>query len=870
MFYELLARHMRANNMGAQRITNFINTNFKSVVRIRRSTIDGWASTKNVQQWRQIVAVAAALQLSFNDADELVRLARPKANNEGLEQLFLQEAQPEDRVLFKSWELAGQIHLPVQSLPHVRAFPTVSQLPFASDPSFVGRELELLKIARDFNKGGGGTALCITGSAGIGKTQLAIEFAHRYGCFFKGGVYWFNAKNKKELRPQIAASGGKDGLDLFDNFELGSTLEQRLELVLKNGWGAPDARLIIFDNCEDETIVNTYLPYMAGSRLLITSRHSQWQHAQTITISDLTFIECQNLLHQYYAGFTQADIQTIIDYIGRVPLGLLLIAKHIAGTAITRADVEQHIKQLSQPHVKRKVLHQDYISHLRDTILTVFRQIKQEGIINQIAYCILGVAIRFAPGTPIAWPALIKASKLSGNNKFDVRDAFARLANCGLSRPVYTLKNTSTERLLIHHYVCEILLSELYEVDFDNAAQQFALNWITKNLDENIIQVPTDWNIHMRHIVDTAISANSSYSANLAVEFAHYLKLQGDFSGAKDLFDTGHQLCLANQGTQDVETIGSLIHLGETSVTLNQYQKGQQHLQKALHLLENSEHQENELLPLCLNRLATAHQRQHHNVQAQTYFERGLDTCLKMFGMMDKRTGVAFNDFGLFLTDYQQHEQAETYLQQALKIRIRLLGEIHQDTAETYNNLGYLYYYKDMHENARIHLERALAIRRTIFGEKHPSTANACANMGFVLLYSDQKLDMALRLFQQAIEIESSVYGRNTISIAIELKGLGSVYKAKSQDDEAITTYNQALEIVNNLDHPDPRAKRTIGDLHFNLGEIYSGKKSTDKTIAHYKKAYTVYLETFGPQDKKTILAQKMLATFDKASILSG
>ena len=34
----------------------------------------------------------------------------------------------------------------------------------------------------------------VAGTGGLGKTQLAIEYVHRFGTYYKGGVYWVNAE----------------------------------------------------------------------------------------------------------------------------------------------------------------------------------------------------------------------------------------------------------------------------------------------------------------------------------------------------------------------------------------------------------------------------------------------------------------------------------------------------------------------------------------------------------------------------------------------------------------------------------------------------------------------------------------------------
>ncbi len=51
----------------------------------------------------------------------------------------------------------------------------------------------------------------ITGMGGIGKTQLAVEFAYRYGHHFKG-VHWLDLRDPDTLDASIALCGTHMGL----------------------------------------------------------------------------------------------------------------------------------------------------------------------------------------------------------------------------------------------------------------------------------------------------------------------------------------------------------------------------------------------------------------------------------------------------------------------------------------------------------------------------------------------------------------------------------------------------------------------------------------------------------------------------------
>src|SRR5271170_2838639 len=68
-------------------------------------------------------------------------------------------------------------------------------VPFLRNPSFVGREDDLARLHALLQKGAavGVRPAALTGMGGIGKTQLAVEYAYRYAAAYPGGVYWVNA-----------------------------------------------------------------------------------------------------------------------------------------------------------------------------------------------------------------------------------------------------------------------------------------------------------------------------------------------------------------------------------------------------------------------------------------------------------------------------------------------------------------------------------------------------------------------------------------------------------------------------------------------------------------------------------------------------
>src|SRR5262249_13021914 len=145
--------------------------------------------------------------------------------------------------------------MPTDALPDRGPLPAGSRMPLASNPLFVGRGDELIQIARAL-KGGIttvalGQVVASTGLGGLGKTQLVVELVHRYGRFFAGGVIWLSFGSADEIPLQVADCAGS-------HLE-GRTLEQRVQGVM-DAWHSAVPRLLVFDNCEEETLLDAWRP----------------------------------------------------------------------------------------------------------------------------------------------------------------------------------------------------------------------------------------------------------------------------------------------------------------------------------------------------------------------------------------------------------------------------------------------------------------------------------------------------------------------------------------------------------------------------------------------------------------------------------
>src|SRR5215510_6517984 len=189
---------------------------------------------------------------------------------------------------------------PLDVPPTPVPLPPGSRMPLARNPLFVGREADLLRLARTLRGGGtaaiGPQAAVATGLGGIGKTQLACEFVYRYEQFFAGGVFWLSCAEPEAMTAEVAACG--QGLPMPAGFA-SLSLHEQVQLV-QRAWQEPLPRLLVFDNCEAETLLAQWRPPHGGCRVLLTSRRSQWDAAlgvQVLPLNVLARPESIALLH---------------------------------------------------------------------------------------------------------------------------------------------------------------------------------------------------------------------------------------------------------------------------------------------------------------------------------------------------------------------------------------------------------------------------------------------------------------------------------------------------------------------------------------------------------------------------------------------
>jgi DNA-binding XRE family transcriptional regulator len=204
--------------------------------------------------------------------------------------------------------------------------PRVWNVP-ARNPGFTGRD-DLLAVVRDrLLAGGAAVVQALHGMGGVGKTQLAVEYAHRFAAGYEL-AWWVNAEQGGLIGDQVAALGLV--LGCIDAGAGAATVRAVVlaELRARGRW------LLVFDNAEAPAGVAPWLPGGDG-HVLITTREAGWAElAAPVEVDVLARPESVALLRHRITGLGRDGADQLAAGLGDLPLALAQAAAFMASTGM--------------------------------------------------------------------------------------------------------------------------------------------------------------------------------------------------------------------------------------------------------------------------------------------------------------------------------------------------------------------------------------------------------------------------------------------------------------------------------------------------------------------------------------------------------
>jgi DNA-binding SARP family transcriptional activator len=215
-------------------------------------------------------------------------------------------------------------------------FPGVWNAP-PRNPRFTGRSDLLDDLHRRLRGSAGVLSVqALYGMGGVGKTQLAVEYAHRYAADYDI-VWWIDAEQPVLIPAQLVTLADRLGLDVHGDTSL---MVDRVvaELSSRSGW------LLIFDNAEQPDHIARYRPAGSGE-ILVTSRYPAWGAVGgRIEVDVLARGDTVTLLRARIAGLTPETAADLAAELGDLPLAAAQAAGHLEQTGLPPEDYLQRFR----------------------------------------------------------------------------------------------------------------------------------------------------------------------------------------------------------------------------------------------------------------------------------------------------------------------------------------------------------------------------------------------------------------------------------------------------------------------------------------------------------------------------------------------
>ena len=198
--------------------------------------------------------------------------------------------------------------------------PVAQRLP-SRNLTFTGRG-PLLERLRDHFTAGPATAVpsqVLYGLGGMGKTQTALEYAHRHKSAYDV-VWWIDAAQPGYIRSALADLA--PALDLEEGEDVRGTAEAVLRAL---GEGRPYNRwLLVYDNAGSPTELDGLLPEgPPGGHVLVTSRDRAWVNSVgRAEVEVFTRAESVELLNRFSPRLAVEDAEQVAHELGDLPLAV--------------------------------------------------------------------------------------------------------------------------------------------------------------------------------------------------------------------------------------------------------------------------------------------------------------------------------------------------------------------------------------------------------------------------------------------------------------------------------------------------------------------------------------------------------------------
>lgn len=688
----------------------------------------------------------------------------------------------------------------------------------AHNPHFIGRTANLRVLRENFvTPGHIGVVTAVNGIGGLGKTALAIEYAHAFADEYGGGRWQVRCAGKDDLSLALAELATPIGFEFTDDEKKNTDLQfERIRRELKKLADArePHRCLLLLDNVDRPSLVEPaqvarlnggdWLHVVATTRLGENELYGSHRDRSFLAVDELppddalALIESYQPDGHYRCSAEREAAREIVRLLGCFTLAvesaavyLGQFANEVACTAFLARLKKEGLEGLD--------------TAVSDERLTVRHGEKRLGATVQPTLERLGVpeklALEFASllppdQVPLPWLRALVAKTFPEMERDaepgypDLwKDVVRRLLSLRLLQATDVVDEGGQPRVVrVHRLVQELVLSKNVTAE----ARECLLTTIgevamvrSEFLVENWQDRDSWWELPpLLALAEEFVLAKRPQSVEIAKKVVS---------------------CLI-----DLAQITEGIHLGRAALAESERVLGPEH-PTTINLI---------------NQLAILVEDQGDYSESEQLYRRALELAELELGSDDPTFLTIENNLGTLLVAMGNYSRAEPLRQRTLLARERILGHDHEDTLDSVMNLAYLSYRKGDLDASETLYRRALDGYKRVLGEDHHETLRCLHNFSMVMASkgdNEQAVLMAVRVITAWSKTLPADHPDLLIAkqdLACYLERVGRRTEADKLFREAIERYEQKL----GFDHPDTlRAVGNYAGLLDSMGREQEG-----------------------------------------------
>ena len=715
----------------------------------------------------------------------------------------------------------------------------------AHNPDFVGRVTELRLLRENFVKPGTiGVLTAVHGLGGLGKTALALEYAHTFAHEYGGGRWQVRCEGHDDLRAVLVMLAPALRIEFTETEKPDVDLQfQRVLAELRHLAETHDPRrcLLLLDNVDQPRLLEPsqtqrlpaadWLHVIATTRLGSADLFGRQKDRTFLPIDELPESDALALIERHQPGgmFRDASERAasteIAQLLGRFTLAVETAAVFLGRYAdeVSCAAFRDRLEAEGLTGLEGAVsATSEAVRHGEKSLRATLRPTLER--LSPAETLALTVAA-LLPADQVALP-WVRALVTQAHPEYG-RDTGPGYPDpwINLHRHLFSLRlwqatsviDTRKQPLVARMHR---LLQEMMTLDAGERADvlERAL------LDHIRARANFLWDgwVHPEHrweLAPLAASAEHWLGRDgddgpwLASQAAGLLRQLGQFAAAEPLCRRALAIDERTHGPDHPDVARDLTNLAALLRVTNRLGEAEPLYRRALAIEEKAHGPDHPHVAAALNNLAALLRDTNRLGEAEPLYRRALAIGEKALGPDHPHVATALNNLAELLRDTNRLGEAEPLHRRALAIDERTHGPDHPDVARDLTNLALLLQDTNRLGEAEPLYRRALAIDERSYGPDHPDVARDLNNLA-ALLRDTNRVGEAEPLYCRALAIGEKALGPDHPHVATALNNLAALLRDTNRLGETEPLRRRALAIDERSYGPDhPKVARDLNNL---------------------------------------------------------